>query len=112
MIKFLILRITNQGIKACSWKQIYPSISWSWISDSLNRINQFFEYLARNRLHFAGGGVHKRKIAEKEVMEVKTEAERKRKTNSSIDEISLITESMRKNIDIIQSKLTNNITNK
>ena len=56
--------------------------------------------------------MHERKIADKEVMEVETEAERKRKTNFSINEISLITESMRKNIDIIQSKLTNNITNK
>ena len=84
-----------------------------WISDSLNRINQFFENLARNRLHFARRKkVHERKIADKEVMEVETEAERKRKTNFSINEISLITESMRKNIDIIQSKLTNNITNK
>ena len=56
--------------------------------------------------------MHKRKIVGKEVMEVETEAERKRKPNYSINEISLIAESMRKNIDIIQSKLTNNITNK
>ena len=56
--------------------------------------------------------MHERKISVKEVMEVETEAERKRKRNFSINEISLITESMRKNIDIIQSKLTNNITNK
>ena len=54
--------------------------------------------------------MHERKIVEKEVMEVETETERKRKPN--FNEISLITESMRKNIDIIQSKLTNNITNK
>ena len=56
--------------------------------------------------------MHERKISVKEVMEVETETERKRKRNFSINEISLITESMRKNIDIIQSKLTNNNTNK
>ena len=56
--------------------------------------------------------MHERKIVEKEVMEVDTEAERKRKPNFSINEISFITESMLKNIDIIQSKLANNITNK
>ena len=56
--------------------------------------------------------MHERKIAEKEVMEVETEAERKKNKFFSINEISLITESMRKNIDIIKSKLTNNITNK
>lgn len=54
--------------------------------------------------------MQERKIVGKEVMEVETEAERKRKPN--FNELSLITESMRKNIDIIQSKLTNNITNK
>ena len=50
--------------------------------------------------------MHERKIAEKEVMEVEKEAERKGKTMFSVNEISLITESMCKNIDI------NNITNK
>ena len=54
--------------------------------------------------------MHERKIVENEVMEVETEAERKRKPN--VNEISLITESMRKNIDISQSNLTNNIINK
>ena len=64
-----------------------------------------------HHFHFAWRKkVLERNIAEKEVMEVETEAERKRKPN--FNEISLITESMRKNIDIIQSKLTNNITNK
>ena len=43
-------------------------------------------------------------------MEVETEAERNRKPN--FNEISLITESLHKNIDISQSNLTNNITNK
>ena len=38
--------------------------------------------------------------------------ERKRKPNFSPLEISVITESVKKNIDVIQSKLTNNITNK
>ena len=66
-----------------------------------------------HHFHFAWRKkVLERNIAEKEVMEVETEAERKRKPNFSINEISLITESMRKNIDIIRSKLTNNITNK
>ena len=50
--------------------------------------------------------VHERKIAEKEVMEVEKEAERKGKTMFSVNEIFLITESMCKNIDI------NNITKK
>ena len=56
--------------------------------------------------------MHETKMAENEVTEVETKAERKRKPNFSINELSLITESVRKNIDIIQSKLTNNITNK
>lgn len=36
----------------------------------------------------------------------------KRKTNVSINEMSVITESVHKNLHIIQSKLTNNVTNK
>ena len=50
-----------------------------------------------------------RKMAESEI-EIK--AERKRKPNFSMNEMSVITDSVRKNLDIIQSKLTNNITNK
>ena len=38
--------------------------------------------------------------------------ERKRKPNFSPFEISVITESVKKYIDVIQSKLTNNIKNK
>ena len=37
---------------------------------------------------------------------------RKRKPNFSVSEISAITEDVQKNIDILQSKLTNVITNK
>ena len=51
----------------------------------------------------------KRKMAENEI-EIK--AERKRKPNFSINEMSVITDSVRKNLQIIQSKLTNNVTNK
>ena len=50
-----------------------------------------------------------RKMAENEV-EIK--AERKRKPKFSINEMSVIIESVQKNLDIIQSKLTNNVTNK
>ena len=38
--------------------------------------------------------------------------ERKRKKNFPVKEITVITESVRKNLEIIQSKLTNSITNK
>ncbi|XP_068712952.1 t-SNARE domain-containing protein 1-like [Montipora foliosa] len=51
------------------------------------------------------------KMAEIEVKELEVK-ERKRKPNFSPLEISVITESVKKNIDVIQSKLTNNITNK
>ena len=44
--------------------------------------------------------------------EIEIKAERKRKPNFSMNEMSVITDSVRKNLDIIQSKLTNNITNK
>ena len=44
--------------------------------------------------------------------EIEIKAERKRKRNFSMNEMSVITDSVRKNLDIIQSKLTNNITNK
>ena len=37
---------------------------------------------------------------------------RKRKANFSINEISIITENVRKHIDTLQSKLTNNVSNK
>ena len=50
-----------------------------------------------------------RKMAESEI-EIK--AERKRKPNFSMNEMSVITDSVQKNLDIIQSKLTNNVTNK
>ncbi|KAL9988924.1 hypothetical protein ACROYT_G003419 [Oculina patagonica] len=45
-----------------------------------------------------------------EVVEAK--AERKRKPNFSVDEISVITESVQKNLETIQSKFTNTVTNK
>ena len=57
----------------------------------------------------AGEKVNERKMAENEI-EIKVD--RKRKSNFSISEMSVITESVRKNLDIIQSKLTNNVTNK
>ena len=41
-----------------------------------------------------------------------TKVERKRKKNFPVNEITAITESVRKNLEIIQSKLTNSITNK
>ena len=44
--------------------------------------------------------------------EVEIKAERKRQPKFSINEMSVIIESVRKNLDIIQSKLTNNVTNK
>ena len=44
--------------------------------------------------------------------EVETKAKRKRKTNFSINKMSVITENVPKNLHIIQSKLTNNVTNK
>ena len=53
-----------------------------------------------------------RKMAETELMEVETKVERKRKPNFSVYEISVITESVPKNLEIIQSKLTNSVTNK
>ena len=37
--------------------------------------------------------------------------ERKRKNNFTVNEITVITGSVRKNLEIIQSKLTNSITN-
>ena len=50
------------------------------------------------------------KMAEKEMREVQvTKDERKRKKNFSVNEITVITESVRKNLEIIQSKLTNKI---
>ena len=52
----------------------------------------------------------KRKMAEIQVDDA-TKA-RKRKPNFSVSEISAITESMQENLDILQSKLTNAITNK
>ena len=57
------------------------------------------------------GAGEENKMAESEVKELKVK-ERKRKPNFSPLEISVITESVKKNIDVIQSKLTNNITNK
>ena len=52
-------------------------------------------------------------MAEKEMRELEvTKFERKRKKNFSVKEITVITESVRKNLEIIQSKLTNSITNK
>lgn len=41
-----------------------------------------------------------------------TKVERKRKPNFSVNEISVIKERVRKNLETIQSKLTNSITNK
>lgn len=41
-----------------------------------------------------------------------TKVERKRKPNFSVNEISVITEGVRKNLETIQSKLTNSVTNK
>ena len=53
------------------------------------------------------------KMAEKEMREPEVrKVERKRKKNFSVNEITVITESVRKNLEIIQSKLTNSITNK
>ena len=57
------------------------------------------------------GAGEENKMAESEVKELEVK-ERKRKPNFSPLEISVITESVKKNIDVIQSKLTNNITNK
>ena len=50
-------------------------------------------------------------MAESEVKELEVK-ERKRKPNFSPLEISVITESVKKHIDVIQTKLTNNITTK
>ena len=58
----------------------------------------------------ADRGAGENKMAESEVKELEVK-ERKRKPFSPL-EISVITESVKKNIDVIQSKLTNNITNK
>jgi len=45
--------------------------------------------------------------------EINSEAkERKRKHNFSVYEIGVITENVKKHLETIQSKLTNNITNK
>ena len=44
--------------------------------------------------------------------EIEIKAERKRKPNFSMNKMSVITDSVRKILDIIQSKLTNNVTNK
>ena len=52
-----------------------------------------------------------KKMVENEVVEVEPKA-RKRKPNFSVSEIAIITEYVGKNLHIIQSKLTNNITNK
>ena len=49
---------------------------------------------------------------EENKMEESEVKERKRKPNFSPLEVSVITESVKKHIDVIQSKLTNNITNK
>ena len=49
---------------------------------------------------------------EENKMEESEVKERKRKPNFSPLEVSIITESVKKHIDVIQSKLTNNITNK
>lgn len=57
------------------------------------------------------GAGEENKMAESEVKEIEVK-ERKRKPNFSPLEISVITESVKKHIDVIQSKLTNNITNK
>ena len=46
--------------------------------------------------------MHETKMAENEVTEVETKAEKKRKPNFSINEIFLITESVRKNINSIK----------
>ena len=51
------------------------------------------------------------KMVENEVVEVEPKA-RKRKPNFSVGEIAIITEYVGKNLNIIQSKLMNNITNK
>jgi len=53
-----------------------------------------------------------RKMEENELMEVETKVERKRKPDFSVYEISVITESVRNTLEIIQSKLTNSVTNK
>ena len=50
-------------------------------------------------------------MVENEVVEVEPKA-RKRKPNFSVSEIAIITEYVGKNLHIMQSKLTNNITNK
>ena len=56
------------------------------------------------------GKLHGRKMAE--IQQVDDGAkERKRKPNFSVSEISAITESVQENLDILQSKLTNAITN-
>ena len=52
-----------------------------------------------------------KKMVENEVVEVEPKA-RKRKPNFSVSEIAIITECVGKNLNVIQSKLTNNITNK
>ena len=49
---------------------------------------------------------------EENKMEESEVKERKRKPNFSPLEVSIITESVKKHIDVIQSNLTNNITNK
>ena len=51
-------------------------------------------------------------MEENELMEVETKVERKRKPDFSVYEISVITESVRNTLEIIQSKLTNSVTNK
>ena len=51
-------------------------------------------------------------MAENEMTEVETKVEMKRKPKFSVYEISAITESFRKILEIIQSKLTNSVTNK
>ena len=56
------------------------------------------------------GAGEENKMAESEVKEIEVK-ERKRKPNFSPLEISVITECVKKHFNVIQSKLTNNITN-
>ena len=50
-------------------------------------------------------------MAEIDAVEVNTKA-RNRKSNCSVNEIAIITENVKNNLAIVQSKLTNNVTNK
>ena len=71
-----------------------------------NRFNEFFDRLPLKKYGADCGAGEENKMEESEVKE------RKRKPNFSPLEVSIITESVKKHIDVIQSKLTNNITNK